>query len=72
MKGRSRFSAVEAIRIRHRLTELRAAPGHRQKTIRAGLRKLGFYITDWDASRRGFTAADFDRLIATGLITVVG
>lgn len=65
------FTSAEAERIRNALHELRAADRDRQKSIRASLRRTyGFYITNFDCSRKGFTVADFDYLVASGEISV--
>jgi hypothetical protein len=31
---------------------------------------MGFYITDWDQSQRGFERSDFDRLVNQGAIRI--
>jgi hypothetical protein len=71
MKGRHRFSHEEAEQIRAllRLTR-RAAPGPDQKTLRDGLREIGFYISDWRRRATGFTAADFDEIVREGAIVI--
>jgi hypothetical protein len=71
MKGRSRFSDSEAALIRQRLHQLRSAPRERQKVIRSGLRRRGFYITDWDRSGKGFTLVGFDALLGNGRIAII-
>lgn len=71
MKGRDRFTAAEAATIRELLRRVRCAePGAPQKQLRDRLRTTGFYISDWGGGRTGFTAADFDDLVALGLITI--
>jgi hypothetical protein len=44
----------------------------RQKGLRNELRRIGFYITDWDRRGDGFTVEEFDELVERGLITVQG
>jgi hypothetical protein len=68
MRGRDRFTADEIAQIRERLSRLRVAERQEQKSIRAGLRRLGFRISDWTTDNRGFTASDFDALLAAGRI----
>lgn len=70
MSGRSSFSLLELETIRGLLRDLRRADRSRQKSIRARLRTLGFYITDYTTDQRGFTASDLEELIARGTITV--
>jgi len=70
MKGRRRFSRHEAARIRRLLVEKVVASRDKQKAIRNRIRGFGFYISDFRTSGRGFTAADFDRLIEEGRIEV--
>jgi hypothetical protein len=42
----------------------------RQKTLRARMRAIGFYITDFVTDQRGFVVSDFDDLIRRGVIVV--
>ena len=71
MRGRSVFVISEKQIIGNFLDELRAGiPQRQQKKIRGKLRKLGFYITDFDSSFGGFTRSDFDRLIDEGQIVI--
>lgn len=70
MKGRSTFTSQELREIRASLTALRRADGDRQKVIRAGIRRMGFYITDFSTDQRGFTASDLDELVQRGDVTV--
>lgn len=72
MKGRSTFSAREIRDIRASLVALRKADRDRQRSIRASMRRLGFYITDFSADQRGFTASDLDELVDRGTIRVRG
>jgi hypothetical protein len=69
-KGRKIFSASEASSIRKLLAERGKADRDRQKGIRNKLRRLGFYITDFDQSNKGFDPGDFDNLIASGIIQI--
>lgn len=70
MKGRSRFSEVEADEIRSILAEVRRAERSKQKGLRDKLRSRGFYIRDWATDQRGFTVSDFNELVERGLITI--
>lgn len=68
--GRSSFSRQEIDTLREQLRELRRAERGRQKTIRASMRRMGFYITDYATDSQGFTASDLDDLIRRGVIQV--
>jgi hypothetical protein len=68
--GRLRFTRSEIDELRALLSELRRAEPTRQKTIRAKMRRIGFYITDVSHDGDGFTLSDFDALIRRGTITI--
>lgn len=73
MKGRDRFTTLEAEQIRQLLDGVRRAePGAAQKQLRDQLRALGFYISDWGGGPAGFTRSDFDELVGHGTVTVDG
>lgn len=63
MKGRRCFTPAEALRIQTILLER-----PRTKATRGKLRAIGFYISDFGASR--FTVEDFAKLVETGEIAV--
>lgn len=68
MRGRDRFNADELVWIREQLVQLRVAERDEQKRIRGRLRRAEFRISDWATDSQGFTASDFDELIAAGRI----
>ncbi len=70
MKGRAEFSMQELEQLAVLLREKQTADRTRQKILRAKLRQLEFYITDFASDYAGFTAADLDLLVARGIITV--
>ena len=70
MSGRSNFSAEEADEIRRLLREKHFADPGEQKRIRGRIRAIEFYISDWSDDSSGFTAADFDSLLASGRVKV--
>lgn len=71
MRGKSDFSAADANAIRAVLQKLRSANRSNQKKLRNILRnQYGFYITDFDASGKGFSEADFNSLLDKGVINV--
>ena len=68
MRGRDRFNADELAWIREQLVQLRVAQRDEQKRIRGRLRRAGFRISDWATDSEGFTASEFDQLIARGRV----
>lgn len=70
MKSRLIYTAEEAGQIRKLLKLSKRAMASEQKSLQAHLRRLGFYISDFDSSHSGFGADDFDRLIGDGSIQV--
>jgi hypothetical protein len=70
MKGQNRLSADEAAEIRLLARGRVAAPGGPQTALRHRPRALEFSISDWRGRTSGFSAADFDALIACGPLSV--
>ena len=70
MKGRDRFTAKEAQRIRELLREVRRSERPEQKRLRREIRAIGFYIDDWPRAATGFTVSDFDDLVTRGLVRI--
>lgn len=69
--GRRRFTPSEADQIRRLLREKGVADASRQKTLRGQLRRsFDFYISDFTEEHGGFTAWDFDALVARGTIEI--
>lgn len=71
MPTKKKYTKQEATLIRALLREKARAVRNEQKGIRAKLRRLGFYITDFDQSYSGFTVGDFEALIKKGMIIIV-
>ncbi len=69
-KGRTKFTSAEAAKIRGLLAETRRAERSGQRRLRDGLRRIDFYITDFDQSFRGFGPEDFDQLISQGVVEI--
>lgn len=69
-KGRTRSTSAEAAEIRRLLAETRRAPRSDQKHLRDKLRRIGFFITDFDQSFKVFGSEDFDRLVAQVLVVI--
>jgi hypothetical protein len=69
--GRNRFTRSEIDELRRLVREKQTADRSRQKTLRARMRRLGFYISDFSADSKGFVVSDLDELIRRGVIAVV-
>ena len=69
MLGRSTFTASEAAELRELIGEKQTTDRTRQKTLRARMRRIGFYISDF-ADYAGFTVSDFDDLVSRGVVTI--
>lgn len=70
MQGKRIFTEDEVARIRAILEEKRWAPRDKQKGLRAKLRRIGFYISDFSSNPDGFGPLDFDELKRTGRIKI--
>ena len=71
MPAKRRFTQKEAKQIKSLLREKARASSNEQKSIRARLRRMGFYITNFDQSYSGFTAGDFESLVKRGMIIII-
>jgi len=71
MTTKKRFTKREVREIRSLLREKATASSIKQKNIRAKLRRMGFYITNFDQSYAGFTASDFESLIRRRMIIII-
>ena len=69
MAKRSRFTRAEIAEIKRLVREKQTAPADRQKALRARLRRMGFFISDY-ADEPGFVESDVDALVGRGTITV--
>lgn len=72
MKGRRNFTINEINRIREIIKHKSNSPSSKQKPYRDKLRKIGFYITDFDKSHNEFTDTDLEGLIRNGIIVIDG
>ena len=71
MRGRRQFSRTEIEEIRTILVRIRQGELKVQKRLRRRLRSVyGFYISDFDESRQGFTRNNLDVLVSGGTIEV--
>jgi hypothetical protein len=72
VRGKATFTQASSRAIRAKLLDLRRAERAAQKLIRASLRSMDFYISDWPRAATGFTRSDFDELVRTGRIGITG
>ncbi len=72
MKGKAVFTASEALQIKKLIAEKVIASPEKQKRIRAKIRKLGFYFSDFETHKEGYSLIDFNNLINSGRIKVRG
>ena len=70
MSGKKIFTSEEVKIIKILLRQKAQATKSEQKKVRAKMRDLKFYITDFDKSQTGFTVIDFENLIKNKRITV--
>ena len=68
--GRRSFTPAEIDELRRLIREKETADGSRQKALRARMRWMGFYISDFASGAGGFVASDLDDLISRGVIVV--
>ena len=71
MKGKKTFTKSEANKIIHLLGLKVNSERNKQKTIRDKIRRIGFYITDFDQTYSGFTKRDFNVLIKKNIIKII-
>lgn len=71
MRRKTEFTEFEANQIRKLINKKLIASNNKQKTIRNRIRSFGFYFSDF-SSKKGYTVQDFENLIKTGEIKIVG
>ena len=71
MKGKNNFTKVESKIIKNLLELKKESSKDKQKIIRDKIRKIGFYITDFDETYQGFTKEQFESLIKIGKIKII-
>lgn len=70
LQGKSEFSAAEAAVIEKTLFDIRRSERKEQKASRDKLRGMGFFISDYTTSKKGFTVAHFRDLIKEGTVKI--
>lgn len=68
---RNQFTASEASQIRNLLVEVRRSKRAEQKRCRQQVRNIGFHISDFDVSARGFGPNDFDALVSSRRVSII-
>jgi hypoxanthine-DNA glycosylase len=71
IKGRNSFTQIEIDRLRRLIKEKVVATPGVQKGIRGKIRRIGFYYSDF-SNKKGYTVEDFDGLIRSGQIKIIG
>lgn len=71
MRRKTEFTVFEANQIRKLINRKLIASKNEQKTIRNMIRSFGFYFSDF-SSKKGYTVQDFENLLKTGEIKIVG
>lgn len=71
MKGKTEFTEFEANQIRKLINQKLMASTNEQKSIRNKIRSFKFYFSDF-SSKKGYTVQDFENLIKSGEIKIVG
>ncbi len=71
MKGKNNFTKAEYKVIKDLLKLKIESSKDKQKIIRDKIRKIGFYISDFDQKYQGFTQKDFELLIKTDKIKII-
>jgi hypothetical protein len=71
VKGKREFSESEANQIRKLIGQKLIASKTEQKLIRNKIRSFEFYFSDF-SSKKGYTVQDFENLIKSGEIKIVG
>ncbi len=71
MKGKYQFTLRQANKIKILLNQKNSAHSSKQKQFRDDIRDIGFYISDFRTTARGFNSEDFENLIKTGQIKII-
>jgi hypothetical protein len=69
--GRTSFTREEVGELRQLIREKQTADASRQKVLRARMRRIGFYISDFSSDAQGFVVSDLDELVRRRAVTVV-
>lgn len=72
MKGQNTFTTSQIDQIKKLIADKVRATPDKQKGIRGKIRKLGFHYSDFSSKKDGYTVADFEALIRSEQVKVVG
>lgn len=72
MKGQNTFTTSKIDQIKKLIADKVLARPDKQKGIRGKIRKLGFHYSDFNSKKGGYTVKDFENLIHSGKIKVIG
>jgi len=72
MDRKKSFTNTEIEQIKKLIAEKLLATPDKQKGIRAKIRKTGFHFSDFSSEKNGYTIADFEKLISSGAVKVIG
>lgn len=67
-KHRNTFTQAEWTALRVLVDHLRLAPHKDRELLRAGMRGMGFYISDYTRSEDRFVTSDLERLLMEGKV----
>lgn len=70
MKGKNTFTILQIETIKKLIAEKVIATPYKQKGIRAKIRTVPFYYSDFSPKKDGYTVADFAELIRSGQIKI--
>lgn len=68
MKGKNEFTQSEINKLKELIRRLENAIGDKPKAIREEMRKIGFFISDFNTTN--MTVTKFENLIETGIIKI--
>lgn len=72
MKGQNTFTTSQIDQIKKLIADKVLATPDKQKGIRGKIRRLGFHYSDFSSKKNGYTVADFETLISSAQIKVIG
>ena len=71
MRGKKQFTTLEAQKIKELIERKVKAESNEQNAIRAKIRKIGFYYSEFSSKKVGYTVTDFQNLINANQITII-
>lgn len=71
MKGKSQFFMTEITEIKKLIRQKEVASTSEQKSIRAKIRKLGFYYSNYSSKKENYNLNDFEEIVKNGSIKII-